>query len=569
MKVTNPKRLFLIAVAFLSFLGYGTYIAFEESTYSKLSKADPEAFARRRILSGGAASVTVVTGAANTNRFSNGQMVIAFIFFGLLVGMIIKELKKKIHFPYAPVLMIFGAVTAVIYESTSWIGETQDYVVGTDPHLILILFITPIVFEAAWATNAWVMKRNAWAIFVISGPGAILTAFLFTLVFRFVFWYKEELGWDSCFVLGCIFAMTDPVSIGDLVKKLPNAREGWKIILEAESHFTDGSVFLVFELCLHNVMHGDLTAGKAVVYLIQAALGGPGMGIAFAIPAIYWLKKVRFDLTLGVTITIFFAYITFFVSEFVLHVSGVLAVEFFGLLLGMTVKPYMGEKLHHAIHTVWSIIVSCIETLLYLIAGFAVGIAAGQEDANVYGDDIWKMVLFWFYIYIIRFLVLCLCWPLMNLGKKSDKKFTFHDILGWTWAGFRGVMSILMSMIVVADVRAQNPRYRDLVIFFAGIGTLISMLINYLTVHKVLEWLGIDRKTKAQAKLYSQSKNQLQAAVAKHYFHLKKDCNLKYVNWETVKDNYSSLGELMKSGLQQYISVNKQAKDQNHADQHL
>jgi NhaP-type Na+/H+ or K+/H+ antiporter len=105
------------------------------------------------------------------------------------------------------------------------------------------------------------------------------------------------------------------------------------------------------------------------------------------------------------------------------------------------------------------------------------------------------------------------------LGKKSSKKFTFIDILGWTWSGFRGVMSILMALIVVADVRAQEPRYRDLVIFFSGIGTLMSMLINYLTVHKVLEWLGIDRKTKAQAKVFSQSQHQLQAAVAKHYFH--------------------------------------------------
>lgn len=333
MHVTHPKRLILVAVAFAAFLGVGTYIGFEESTYSKLYKANPSDFAHNRALStstGGAAGVTVITGADSSTRFNNGQMVIAFVFFGLLVGMLIQELKKKFHFPYAPVLMIVGAVTSVVYQSTSWVGETQDYVVGTDPHLILILFMTPIVFEAAWGTNAWVMKRNAWPIFVVAGPAAILTAFLLSLVFRFAFYYKEELGWDACFILGCIFAMTDPVSIGDLVKRLPNAREGWKILLEAESHFTDGSVFLLFTLVLHGMMHNDQTTGQAAVGLIQGALGGPAMGIAFAIPAIYWLKKVRFDLTLGVTITIFFAYITFFVSEFVLHVSGVLAVEFFG-----------------------------------------------------------------------------------------------------------------------------------------------------------------------------------------------------------------------------------------------
>ena len=60
-------------------------------------------------------------------------------------------------------------------------------------------------------------------------------------------------------------------------------------------------------------------------------------------------------------ITIAGAWITFFVSEFVLNVSGILALEMFGLILGSMSKPYMSEKLEHSILTIWGILTLCVE----------------------------------------------------------------------------------------------------------------------------------------------------------------------------------------------------------------
>ena len=86
------------------------------------------------------------------------------------------------------------------------------------------------------------------------------------------------------------------------------------------------------------------------------------MGIVFAIPVIFWLNTMTTDLTLGVMITISTAWLTFFVSEFVLNVSGILALEIFGLLLSAYSKRYISEKLVHSIETIWGILTSCVET---------------------------------------------------------------------------------------------------------------------------------------------------------------------------------------------------------------
>ena len=136
--IKSKARVFAAGICLMAFLAIGTYIAYEESHWSKMQKMTPESMPslNRRLSSASIADANPDDGSNKHMRFTNGQMVIIFIFFGLFFGMVFRELKKKFHFPYAAVLIVFGGVSALIYQSTSWIGQTQDYVVGTDPELI-------------------------------------------------------------------------------------------------------------------------------------------------------------------------------------------------------------------------------------------------------------------------------------------------------------------------------------------------------------------------------------------------------------------------------------------------
>lgn len=221
-------------------------------------------------------------------------MIIIFIFFGLLFGAIVKEFDKKLKIPYAPILLLISVAFGCIYQRLSWIGETVNTMINVDPHIILATFIVPIVFESAFDADGFVMKRNSWAIFMVSFPGAIATCFLLGCVFRYALWYDEEFGFAECLVMGSMLSMTDPVAIGDLLKSV-RVKAKFGLLLEAESHFTDGSAFVIFMIALHSVVHGTFYWDKAIIYFIQLTFGGIGMGIAFSIPFIFWLKRLSLD----------------------------------------------------------------------------------------------------------------------------------------------------------------------------------------------------------------------------------------------------------------------------------
>jgi NhaP-type Na+/H+ or K+/H+ antiporter len=539
-----------LVLAFAIFMVVGTWIAFEESIHSKKLKhvqliADTTSPNRHdfenRILN---SPPPVETGESQPGRFNDGQMICLFVFFGLLIGGVFRELTKRTGLPYAPTLLVIAALFGGIWKSTSWIGETKEYVTSINPELLLAIFIVPIVFEAAFNSNGYIMRKSWWQIFLLSFPSAIGCAVLFAVVFRYVFWYKEEIEWDAAIVFGSLLAFTDPVSIGELLRDL-KAPLRFKTLLEAESHFTDGSVFVIFSVALHSVVHADFAWGHAIGRFFQLALGGPAMGIAFGIPTHLWLKKVRMDVVTGMIITLFGAYLCFFVSEFVLHVSGILAVEFFGLIISIYTKPNMNEKFEHAVHITWGTIVYCVETLLYLLAGFYIGITFQNADVSIHSDDIWKMFMFYFYVYLIRLCVLGVLWPLIRIGSHS---FSFKELLGLTWGGIRGVMSIIFAMLVAFDVGAGGERFRDLCIYFTTVTVIMSMLINRGTIIWVLKYLGVSRDTVGQMKWKRNCEKELVANTNRNFQHAKKKESYEHADWPLVA-NYIGLKDIVKSTL--------------------
>ena len=79
------------------------------------------------------------------------------------------------------------------------------------------------------------------------------------------------------------------------------------------------------------------------------------------------------DHTLIVVITFFFTYMTFYISEVHLEVSGFLALVSFGIYLANYSKVNLTHSDHHALHTVWSFCGFVLETMILLITGAFIG----------------------------------------------------------------------------------------------------------------------------------------------------------------------------------------------------
>jgi phosphate/sulfate permease len=120
-----------LVLAFAIFMVVGTWIAFEESTHSKKLKhaqliADTTSPNRHDFENRLLNTVAVIEeGMSQPGRFNDGQMIMIFVFFGLLIGGVMRELTKRIYLPYAPALLILAGLFGLISKSTSWVGETK------------------------------------------------------------------------------------------------------------------------------------------------------------------------------------------------------------------------------------------------------------------------------------------------------------------------------------------------------------------------------------------------------------------------------------------------------------
>jgi CPA1 family monovalent cation:H+ antiporter len=92
----------------------------------------------------------------------------ALIIALLLIVSIVAIAVRRLRIPYTVALVIAGFLntfqTAIKIELT--------------PELILALFVTPLVFEAAFHLNINELRRNLAAILLLAIPGVILTMFV-------------------------------------------------------------------------------------------------------------------------------------------------------------------------------------------------------------------------------------------------------------------------------------------------------------------------------------------------------------------------------------------------------
>jgi len=99
-------------------------------------------------------------------------------------------------------------------------------------------------------------------------------------------------------------------------------------MIEGESLLNDGVAILlyeIFESIVETPEQHDL-ALHVLQKFCQITLGGPAFGFFMAKIAVFCLSRIFNDATVEITITLVAAYLTYYIGEAILGVSGVMAV---------------------------------------------------------------------------------------------------------------------------------------------------------------------------------------------------------------------------------------------------
>lgn len=205
------------------------------------------------------------------------------------------------------------------------LGLSVDMWITINSEVLLFSFLPVLIFASGLSTNMHIFFKVISQCIILAGPGVGIGALLTAIVTRFIF--SHHWDWNVSMLFGSILSATDPVAVVALLKEL-GASPRLGTVIEGESLLNDGVGFVFFNLFLsyakgtNSICYGhDSTctnvkeASGIISYFLQVSLGGPTVGLAFAIVTIAFINITN-DVITEITLTLALAYLSFFVADF-------------------------------------------------------------------------------------------------------------------------------------------------------------------------------------------------------------------------------------------------------------
>ncbi|HET7369456.1 MAG TPA: Na+/H+ antiporter [Gammaproteobacteria bacterium] len=420
-----------------------------------------------------------------------------FLIFGLLaVVAALVALARYVRAPY-PVVLVLGGLA---------LGFIPIMPQATlPPDLVLLVFLPPILYSAAFFSSPQELKRNLTAIASLGGGVTLITG----VVVAWVAHVAVGLPWAAAFVLGAIVAPTDPITINALGDRLGAPRQ-ILTILEGESLINDGIALVLYHVALGVAFTGHFSAGGAILTFVLYVVGGVGIGLAVGW-VVHQIRRRINDRLVEITISLLTSYAAYIPAN-ELNVSGVLAAVAAGLYLGWYSPEMSGPRSRLQMFEVWEVLPFLLNSLLFLLIGLQLpGILNAIEGypMPLLLRDAGLIVLA-----VIAARALS-AYPLAYIPRLCSRRAREGDAYGsWqrvtlvAYAGMRGGISLALALAVplTTATGAAFPG-RNLILFVTFCVILLTMVPQGLTLPLLARRLGfagsgdLEEREEAEARL--------------------------------------------------------------------
>ncbi|XP_071121113.1 sperm-specific sodium:proton exchanger-like isoform X2 [Mytilus edulis] len=458
--------------------------------------------------------------------------VILFITVSLAVGALVRRLLKgfKIRLPYTVVLLVLGILFGLL---SGQYEEIHIYakVVDSDPHLILHIFLPVLIFESAFAMDFHTFVKTFVQVVVLAIPGLALASVFTCLLARYLFTYGWN--WNEGMMFGSILSATDPVAVVALLSDL-GASKKLAMVIEGESLLNDGAAIVFFNVFLKlttedsGISDIHSKGGEIVLYFLQVALLGPLWGYVMAKCTLFFLSRVFNDALIEITITLASTYLTYYIGEEFLKVSGVLAVVVLGVRMSAE-KTMISPEVEKFLHRFWETLAYIANTLIFIIVGMVISEKAIFE---IHGLDWFYMFSLYFGIFVIRGLVIAIFSPIL---RHTGYGMSWKEGIVMTWGGLRGAVSLALALQVAHHDTIDQERVGVRVLVHVSGIVFLTLLINSTTVVGLLKLLGMSDTSPAKRMAMANSLRFLQDVRDKTLNMLKTDRFLADADWDTVE----------------------------------
>ncbi|MEC4818145.1 MAG: Na+/H+ antiporter [Scytonema sp. PMC 1069.18] len=340
------------------------------------------------------------------------------------------------------------------------------------PDLILLIFLPPLLFEAAWNLKWSDLKKDWLPISLYAVLGVVITIVGIAVGLNQI----AGLSITTALLIGASLSATDPVSVTALFRELgvPNRLT---TLMEGESLFNDGMAVVAFGFLVGlplGTTHLELQ--PIVIELVKVVGIGVAVGALIGF-AISYLTQ-RFDLPLvEQSLTFISAYGTYLIIED-LGGSGVIGVVTTGLILGnYGSRIGMNPRTRAIVSEFWEFLAFFVNSIVFLLIGDQIQFSHLGENLKIIAVTIGAMIL----IRAIAILILSKFSEILQAPK-----IPLRDQTVLWWGGLRGSVSIALALSVPTTLLERE----SIIATVFGV-VLFTLLVQGLTTKPLLKKLNL------------------------------------------------------------------------------
>jgi monovalent cation/hydrogen antiporter len=408
---------------------------------------------------------------------------IELIVFGLLLAIAaLAVLAGVLRVPYPVTLVLGGA-------GIGFLPGVPD--VELDPDLVLLIFLPPLLYGAAFFTSVRDLRRNARPIALLSIPLVLVTMGAVALVAH----ETVGLDWGPAFVLGAIVSPTDAVAPAEIMRRIGAPRRLISII-EGENLTNDWTALVLYKFAIAAVVTGSFSIWESVPEFLATGVGGVVIGLV----AGRIIREVRAridDPPTEITISILSGYAAYLPAE-ELGASGVIAAVTVGLYMGWHTPHLTTPVMRLQSIALWEILTFLLNAVLFLLVGLQLPSVVDRLSGHSAGE-----LVGWALIVSAVVVAVRLAWMFVipyavamrdrTTGRLDSPKAPPAERLALGWAGMRGSVSLAAALAIPLTVDAGGDfPDRDLIVFLTFAVILVTLVGQGLTLGPLVSWLGLE-----------------------------------------------------------------------------
>jgi monovalent cation/hydrogen antiporter len=392
-------------------------------------------------------------------------------------------LAGTIRVPY-PILLVLG-------------GLVLGFLPGVPPaelppDLVLVLFLPPLLYQAAFFSSPRDLRADARAITLLA-VGLVLATM--SAVAAAAHTVVGGLPWAAAFTLGAIVAPTDPLAATAIARRLGVPRR-LVTVLEGESLVNDASALVAYRLAVAAVVAGSFSLWGAGLQFVGRGIGGVAIGVAVG-----WLiaearRRIE-DPVVEIVLSVVTGYAAYLPAE-LMGASGVLAAVTAGLYVGWRAPELASPSTRLLGFSFWEVLVYLLNAVLFVLVGLQLhpiltGVS-GSSAAVLLGQAALVSAVVIAVRIVWGFSVPYLVRALDRRPAQRARRVGARERLVASWSGMRGAVSLAAALALPLETSTGQPFPQRNLIIFVTFGVIFATLVlQGLSLPWLIRRLGLHR----------------------------------------------------------------------------